>query len=157
MRLLLSFLCLVVALTFSGCGRTSEEARFVAAVKRAFAKHDAEALSALTCWDRVTDKFKDSGKKNQAEEVKRTVTDITLINPDPQYPVREWKEADGVTYGLNLPLVKQMKVVLSVKDKIKDKAPEAIDVIGIDDYGMIIFNVGEKNGKLYLLEPAPIK
>jgi hypothetical protein len=131
-----------------------EETRFVAAVKQAFVKHDAERLIALTCWDRVTDKFKDSGKKLFAKEVVRTVTDITLTNPNPQYPVGEWKEADGVTYGLNLPLTKQLKVVLSVKDK--NKTPEPIDVIGPDDYGMIIFNVGEKNGKLYLLEPAPV-
>jgi hypothetical protein len=134
-----------------------EEARFVAAVKQAFEKHDAEGLIALTCWDRVTDKSKDFGKRHFAKVVARTATDFTLTNPDPQYPVGEWKEADGVTYGLNLPLVKQLKVVLSVKDKIKDKAPEAIDVFGIDDYGMIIFNVGEKDGKLYLLEPAPVK
>jgi hypothetical protein len=79
-----------------------EETRFVAAVKQAFEKHDAERLVALTCWDRVTDKSKDSGKKLFAKEVTRTATDFTLTNPDPQYPVGEWKEADGVTYGLNL-------------------------------------------------------
>ena len=37
-----------------------EEARFLAAVKTAFEKHDANALVALSCWDRVPEKLKKS-------------------------------------------------------------------------------------------------
>lgn len=117
-----------------------EEARFVAAAKQAFAKHDADALAALTCWDRVPDKIKTRGKKQYARDVKQQVRDITLTDPDPKYPDLVWKDADGVSYRSNLPVIKQLKITFSG-----------------GKFSNGVYPVGEKNGKLYLLEPAPVK
>jgi len=118
-----------------------EEARFVAAAKQAFEKHDADALMTLTCWDRVPDKFKGSGKKQYDRDVAQTATDISLTNPDPKFPDLVWKDTDGVSYRSNLPVVKQLKITFEHGGKFKDGT----------------YPVGEKDGKLYLLEPAPIK
>src|SRR5271169_6542661 len=85
---------------------SDEEARFVAAAKMAFEKHDADALMALTCWDRVPDKFKAGGKKQYARDVAQTATGITLTNPDPDEPDLVWKDTDGVSYQSNLSVVK---------------------------------------------------
>jgi hypothetical protein len=117
-----------------------EEARFVAAAKQAFAKHDADALAALTCWDRVPDKLKASGKKQYAGDVAQTAGDITLTNPDPDYPDLVWKDTDGVSYRSNLSVIKQLKIIFKT-----------------GDFGDGRYPVGEKDGKLYLLEPAPVK
>jgi hypothetical protein len=118
-----------------------EEARFVAATKQAFEKHDADALMALTCWDRVPDKFKDSGKKQYDRDAKQGATDITLTNPDPDEPDLVWKDTDGVSYRSNLSVVKQLKITFTPGGRFKDGT----------------YPVGEKDGKLYLLEPAPTK
>jgi hypothetical protein len=120
---------------------SEEEARFVAAAKQAFEKHDADALAALTCWDRVPDKLKVSGKKQYVRDVAQTATDITLTNPDPDYPDLVWKDTDGVSYRSNLSVVKQLKITF---------APGG-------EFGDARYPVGEKDGKLYLLEPAPVK
>jgi len=117
-----------------------EEARFVAAARQAFEKHDAAALVALTCWDRVPDKLKASGKKQYARDVAQTVSDITLTNPDPDYPDLVWKDTDGVSYRSNLPVVKQLKIIFKT-----------------GEFGDGRYPVGEKDGKLYFLEPAPVK
>jgi hypothetical protein len=118
-----------------------EEARFVAAAKQAFQKHDADALMTLTCWDRVPDKFKDSGKKQYARDVAQTTTDINLTNPDPDEPDLVWKDTDGVSYRSNLSVVKQLKIIFGSGGRFSDGT----------------YPVGEKDGKLYLLEPAPLK
>jgi hypothetical protein len=118
-----------------------EEARFVAAAKQAFEKHDADALMALTCWDRVPDKFKDSGKKQYARDVAQSATDIKLTNPDPDEPDLVWKDTDGVSYRSNLSVAKQLKVTFGSGGEFSDGT----------------YPVGEKDGKLYLLEPAPTK
>ena len=75
-----------------------EEARFVAAARQVFEKHDADGLMALTCWDRVPEKFKASGKKQYARDVAQTATDITVTEPGPKYPDLEWKDKDRVSY-----------------------------------------------------------
>ncbi|HZQ48259.1 MAG TPA: hypothetical protein VFC07_14680, partial [Verrucomicrobiae bacterium] len=49
---------LVLQLQLVQAASPEEEARFIAAAKQAFVKHDASALVALTCWDRVPDKLK---------------------------------------------------------------------------------------------------
>ena len=117
-----------------------EEAQFVAAAKQAFAKHDASALAALTCWDRVPDKLKASGRDQYTRDAAQTVSDITLTNPDPDYPDLAWKDKDGISYRSNLPVLKQLKITFKTGDFSDGRYP-----------------VGEKDGKLYLLEPAPIK
>ena len=120
-----------------------EEARFVAAAKQAFAKHDANALAALTCWDRVPVKRMTDGIKQYTEEVAQTATDITLTNPDPEYPDLVWKDTDGVSYRSNLPVVKQLKITLAPGGKLPNEVT-------------VRYFVGEKEGKLCLLEPAPV-
>ena len=132
---------LVLQLQSSLAASSEEEARFVAAARQAFAKHDADALAALTCWDRVPDKFKASGKKQYVRDVAQTATDITLANPDPDYPDLVWKDTDGVSYRSNLSVVKQLKITF---------APGK-------EFGDARYPIGEKGGKLYLLEPAPVK
>jgi len=117
-----------------------EEARFVAVAKQAFASHDADALAALTCWDRVPDKLKASGKKQYVRDVAQSVGDITLTNPDPDYPDVVWKDTDGVSYRSNLPVIKQLKITFKS-----------------GEFGDGRYPVGEKDGRLYLLEPAPSK
>lgn len=136
-------LAALLALPFQSVHAASndEEAQFLAAAKAAFAKHDAAALAALTCWDRVPDKLKDSGKKQYARDVAQTATDILLTNPDPKLPDLEWKDKDGVAYRSNLPVVKQLRITFAPGSRFKDGT----------------YPVGEKDGKLYLLEPAPIK
>ena len=100
-----------------------EEARFVAAAKQAFEKHDADALVLLTCWDHVPDRIKQAGKQQYARAVMATNVVITLASPDAQIVKLndEWKknrdsrfvELDhtwqefGVTNRLNLPASKE--------------------------------------------------
>jgi hypothetical protein len=131
---------LVLQLQSSLAASPEEEARFVAAAKQAFAKHDADALAALTCWDRVPDKLKASGKKQYVRDVAQTVSDITLTNPHLDYPDLVWKDTDGVSYRSNLPVVKQLKITFKT-----------------GEFGDGRYPVGEKDGKLYFLEPAPVK
>jgi len=127
-----------------------EQARFIAATKQAFDKHDADALVTLTCWDRVPDKFKESGKKQYARDVAQTAADVALTDPDPKYPDLEWKDKDGVLYHSNLPVVRQLKITFSSGTKIDTK----VGNVKVRD---AVYPVGEKDGKLYLLEPAPVK
>jgi hypothetical protein len=140
-KLILAFIVVFVFPLLSvRAASPDEEAKFVAAVKQAFEKHDANALMALTCWDRVPDEFKVSGKKQYARDVAQAVSDITLTNPDPNYPDLVWKDTDGVSYRSNLPVVKQLRITFA-GGRFKNG----------------VYPVGEKNGKLYLLEPAPVK
>jgi len=138
-----------------------EEARFLNDAANAFAKHDADALVAMTCWDRVPDKLKKDGKQQYVGAVAGTVADIKLINPDPKHPNLEWKKDEdprfvdlgiewkeaGVMYRLNLPVVKQLEITFAPQ-KFSDGA--SLTISGA-------YPVGEKDGKLYLLEPAPVK
>jgi hypothetical protein len=117
-----------------------EEARFFNAATNAFAKHDADALVAMSCWDRVPDKLKASGRQQYVRDVALSATNITLINPDPNFPDLEWKDGAGIAYRSNLPVIKQLKIIFSSGEFSDGTYP-----------------VGEKAGKLYLLEPAPIK
>jgi len=118
-----------------------EETKFLAAAKAAFEKHDSDALVALSCWDRVPDKLKESGKKQYVRDAALTVTDIKIIDPDPNFPDLEWKDTDGVAYRSNLPVTKQLKIKFASGARFKDAT----------------YPIGEKDGKLFLLEPAPVK
>jgi hypothetical protein len=141
-----TFLCALAVFLFPPfqsvrAASPEEEARFLAATTTAFKKHDADALSALTCWDRVPEKLKESGKKQYIRDVAQAATGITLTNPDPKFPDLVWKDKDGAAYRSNLPVTKQLKITVTLG-------------------GLFIearYPVGEKDGKLYLLEPAPVK
>jgi hypothetical protein len=145
-------LILVIALLWGSnlnsvlAASTNEEARLVAEARAAFKKHDVNRLMALYCWDGVQDATKAATREANLEAVKRTVIDVTLTDPDPKWTVREWKRGD-VTYVANLPLTKN----LNVKFKpLKGSAPDV-------EYQLYPYNVGEKDGKLYLLSAAPVK
>ena len=134
-------ICLFLPLQPVRAASKEEEGRFLAAAKAAFEKHDADALMAITCWDRVPDKLKGSGKEYYVRDVAKTVMDISLKSPDPKFPDLEWRESDGVAYRSNLPVVKHLKITFARGQTFKDAT----------------YFVGEKDGKLYLLEPAPVK
>jgi hypothetical protein len=139
-----------------------EEARFIAAAKQAFAKHDATALAALTCWDGVPDKLKKDGKEQYAPAASAEappVAEAKLVNPTPsdlQWTVDDdprfmtidpaWKET-GVAYHSNLPIIKELKLTFASM-KANDNASVTMDVT---------YPVGEKDGKMYFIEPTPVK
>jgi hypothetical protein len=139
-----------------------EEARFIAAAKQAFAKHDADALVALTCWDGVPDKLKKDGKEEYAPAASAeapAVAEAKLLNPeksdaqwaaddDPRFMTVDaaWKET-GVAYHSNLPIVKQLKLTFA------PMKADANSTVTID----VTYPVGEKDGKLYFIEPTPVK
>ena len=118
-----------------------EEARFASATRKAFDTHDTDALSALTCWDRVPSKLKESGKKQYARDAARAVTGVMLTNPDPKSPDLVWNDKDGRAYRSNLPVIKQPRITFGPGGLFREAT----------------YPVGEKDGKLYLLEPAPVK
>lgn len=118
-----------------------EEARLVTAARKAFDTHDADALAALTCWDRVPDKLNESGKKQYARDAARAISNVMLTNPDPKFPDLVWKDKDGTAYRSNLAVTKQLKITFGPGGLFKEAT----------------YPVGEKDGKLYLLEPAPVK
>jgi hypothetical protein len=150
---------LALQLQSSLAASPEEDARFVAAAKQAFEKHDADALVAMTCWDRVPDKLKKDGKQQYATIVAGPhATDIKFISPDPKHEWTvdedprfveidpDWKAA-GVTYHSNLPVVKQLKITFAPMDAGGGTS------LTID----VTYPVGEKDGKLYFVEPAPVK
>lgn len=119
-----------------------EQARFLAAVRQAYDKQDTNALFALVCWDRVTRKDADSARKQFERILSGTkVADMVLVDPDPKLPKHEWTDKDGVSYRPNLPLIKQLKITYG---------PGALFHRGL-------LPVGEKDGRLYLSEPAPVE
>ncbi len=137
----LSIIILAVFTSVAAVAATlSKEAQFVAAARKAFETHDAAALVALSCWDRVPDRLKESGKQLYARDVANAVTDIKLIDPDPNFPDLDWTEA-GVTYHSNLAVTKQLKITFAAGSMFRDAT----------------YPVGERDGKLFLLEPAPVK
>ena len=142
---------------------SDEEARFVTAAKQAFEKHDADALVLLTCWDHVPDRIKQAGKQQYARAVMAMNVVITLVSPDAQIVKLndEWKknrdprfvELDhtwqefGVTNRLNLPAAKELKMTYG---PIKNSDGDTTTIEWA-------YPVGEKDGKLYFSEPAPVK
>jgi len=161
-KLLLITSILALQLQPSWSASPEEEARFIAAAKQAFAKHDADALVALTCWDGVPDKLKKDGKQQYAPAASTEappVAEAKLLNPaqaDLQWAVDEdprfmpmdpaWKET-GVVYHSNLPIVKELKLTFAPL-KANDNSSITFDVT---------YPVGEKDGKLYFIEPTPVK
>jgi len=137
-----------------------EDARFLDGARHAFENHDANALVAMTCWDQVPAKLKEGGKKQYLGGVAAQVADIKLINPDSKHANLEWNEDEdprfaelgikwkkaGVRSRLNLPVIKQLKFTFAPQ-KFSDGTSLTIDCA---------YPVGEKDGKLYLLEPAPV-
>jgi hypothetical protein len=153
---------LLLQLQSSRAASPEEESRFIAAAKQAFDKHDADALVALTCWDRVPDALKKDGKQQYARIVAGPpATDLKLTNPSPKDANLEWNVDDdprfveidsawkkaGVVYRANLPVIKQLKITFA---PMKADAKTSLTI-------SVKYPVGEKDGKLYFIEPAPAK
>jgi hypothetical protein len=136
------------------------EASFITAVTNAFAKHDADALVAITCWDHAPEKLKNSGRQQYLGIVSAAgppIKDLKLL--DPKHPGPDWNVDDdprfaeidpawkksGVVYHANLQVVKQLKITFAPA-KAGDKTPLTITVT---------YPVGDKGGKLYFIEPVP--
>ena len=94
----------------------------------------------LTLWDRVPDGRREALEELYSRDVALTVSKVALVPPDPDYPDIEWQK-DGVTYRSNLPVSKHLKA--SWHDG--------------DTSGDVRLPVGEKDGRLYLLAPAPVE
>ena len=117
-----------------------EQARFLTAVRQAYDKQDTNAIFALVCWDGVSDKNTDGLKKMFVREVAEEVSAMTLVDPDPNVSL-DWKDKDGIAYHSNLPVIKRLSIFFAPGGDIRsDMTP-----------------VGEKDGKLFLLGPIPIK
>jgi hypothetical protein len=142
--------CLSLSILPAQAASPAAEARFLAAAKAAFQKHDAAALTALVCWDRVPENLQVSGKERLAREVALTATDLVLIAPDPQLPDLEWKDATGTAFRANLPVTRHLKITFAPGSVVQLKRGP----VKVKDTS---YPVGEKDGKLFLLEPAPVK
>ena len=136
-------LLIVLSISFQSAPAATqdEEVRFATAARKVLDTHDADALAALTCWDRVPDKLKENGKKQYARDAARAVIDVRLTNPDPKFPDLVWKDKDGTAYRSNLAVTKQLNITFASGGLFKE----------------VTYPIGEKDGKLYLLEPAPVK
>lgn len=140
-----------------------EEARFLTASRQAFERHDSNALVLLTCWDRVPDRIKREGAKQYERAVAATNVLVTLVPPSQKFVQlndgwtknidsrfvgigRNWEEFNA-TNRLNLAIVKELKMVYGPV-KNSDGSSTTINWS---------YPVGEKDGKLYICEPAPLK
>ena len=122
-----------------------EQARFLAAVQKAFDARDASGLDALTCYDRTPEKLKQSLQTTYAALLaeKGVVLDFKLVDPDRKFIDKERTE-DGVAYRANLPITRQLNI------KYKNATDQKTLL-------QMCFPVGEKDGKLFLLGSAPVK
>ena len=119
-----------------------EEAKFVAAAKQAFEKHNADDLVSMTCWDRVSDRIKKEGTQQYKRAVATTNVVVTLENPgsrvvrlndgwtknmDPRFAGfgRDWEEF-SVTNRLNLTAIKELKMVYGPKKIATEVLPPLI-------------------------------
>lgn len=138
MRLLTPIIVSTLLLLGTVCyGATpEEETRFIEAVRSAFAKKDKDALQVLSCWDRVTEKYKSLAAKDSEYLFGRP---IKLIEYRPAEPAdsREYTR-DGVTYAPNLKITKRIQIDFEGDPKIS-----AVKV------------VGEKDGKMLFVILAP--
>lgn len=117
-----------------------EEARFEQAVRSAFEKQDVGLLEKLTCWDRVPEARRKATTKLYARDLNFGARAVKLIEPDPRNPDIAWTK-DGVTYKSNLAVIKHVKITFNEGARFKDGT----------------YFVGEKEGKLFLLAPAPVQ
>ena len=122
-----------------------EEARFLAAVRKAFDARDASILDTLTCWDRMPEKAKRNLQGSYAALVaqKGVAYDFKLVEPELKFIDVDRKE-DGATYRANLPITRQLNM-------------KGIDTRDDKTLFLLCFAVGEKDGKLFLAGSAPVK
>jgi hypothetical protein len=134
-RLALAFFLMLTSL--AGAASVDEETRFLSAVRAAYTSKDKEAIMALTCWDRVTEEHKKMAPKALDFAVRLPVKSVKYTELDPARQTSFTK--DGVTYGPNLPILKQVEVEYVVESGNQKSS----------------FFVGEKDGKLMIVNLAP--
>lgn len=117
-----------------------EESRFEQAVKSAFENQNVAQLEQLTCWDRVPEARRKATMKTYARDVEFGAKEVKLTPADPMTPEIAWK-LDGISYRSNLKVTKNIKIEFGEGAKYKDGT----------------YFVGEKDGKLFLLAPAPVQ
>ena len=144
MAVILSLLLVMMAPLSARAATPAEEARFVAAVQKAFRDHKPADLVELTCWDQVGEKSKKEAEGMYADlvEQKDVVWDFKLV--DPEAKALEKERAKPVDERANIAVIKQLDMKFS-------DAKDGKRILGI-----IGFAVGEKDGKL-LLARAPAK
>jgi hypothetical protein len=85
-----------------------EESRFLNAVRDAYTKKDKDAIIALTCWDRVTEQHRKLAPKVIDHAVSRPIKSVQYRAVDAS--AAQVYTKDGVTYGPNLPITKQIEI-----------------------------------------------
>lgn len=116
-----------------------EEARFLKAVQDAYASRDKDAIIALTCWDRVSDKHKALAPKVLDHALSRPIKSVQYCPLDLSEP--QTYTNDGVTYGPNLLISKEIEIQYE-------------DAAGQPQMRSVIY-AGEKDGKLMIVNLAP--
>ena len=117
-----------------------KESRFEQAVKSAFENQSVSRLDQLTCWDRVPEARRKATMKIYTRDVAFGAKEVKLTSPDPTTPDMPW-DLDGITYKSNLEVTKNIKIEFGDGAAFKDGT----------------YFVGEKDGKLFLLAPAPVE
>ncbi len=107
------------------------------AIRDAYSKKDKEAIIASTCWDRVTEQHKKLAPKAIDYAMSNPIKSVQYRALDPSEVYTYTK--DGITYGPNLPIVKQIEIEYAV-------APGKLT--------SELF-LGEKEGKLMIVNLAP--
>jgi hypothetical protein len=122
-----------------------EEARFVAAVTKAFEERKGAGLVEVTCWDRVGEKERKDSEGMYGELVgqKDCTWSFALVDP-PAKDLERVMKGDAQRRLPNLPVTKQLDMTFRDKD-------------GKRILGIIGFPVGEKDGKLLLTTAAAKK
>jgi hypothetical protein len=132
---------LIAAMSFlisiSHAATPEEEARFLSALREACLKKDKAALAALSNWDRVPPDIKKLTIDGMAHILNDPIKSVEYGSlDDAPAPTRT---INGVTYTANLPVTKQITIQYDLK-------------VG-NSTGQLL--VGEKNGKLMIVNLAP--
>lgn len=137
-------LALILSPFAARAATADEEAKFTAAVQKAFESRKPSELSDLTCWDGTPDRAKKS-----AEQVYQSLMDekdvtfaVTLESLDDK-PFDKERVQDGERYRWNLEPTKRIALTMRGKDQ------KILGIIGLA--------VGEKDGKLRLSALTPAK
>ena len=132
----------LVFLNLICCGASpQEEDTFLTVVREAYVTKNKEAIIALICWDRVTEKHRAIVPKALDYSLSRTIKSMEYRPVDSTESHSYTK--DGITYGPNLPVMKRIEIVY-------EDAPGQAKLTSS-------LYVGEKDGKLMIVNLAPVQ
>ena len=114
------------------------ESEFIQAYRQAHDRRDLQAMMKLYCWDRVTPEIRKLTEKHAKEDFDEKIGSIKIISEHPKERLTQYIR-NGVTYGLNLPAVKELVV--------ETPAPSA---------GSSYYPVGIKDGRYCIVLAAPV-